>query len=136
MDGAQNKTWSVVLIVPKGTLLLVQARGFVARDRNFPGGDGALDEQTAQHTAARVLQEETGLIATLDDFSILDTWTGERGQPVYAYLVTRYKGRPSSRNKGKVFWTKNYGSLMARTSTFASFNTRIIRKLLEIRPAA
>lgn len=137
MNGANNHVaWSVVLIVPRGTLLLIQARGFVARNRNFPGGDSEEGEPTAQHTAARVLQEETGLLADIEHFEILDTWTGERGQPVYAYIVTRYRGRAGSRAKGKVFWSKNYESLMSKSSTFAEFNARIIRKLLEIRPAA
>jgi 8-oxo-dGTP pyrophosphatase MutT (NUDIX family) len=131
-----NGAWSVVLVVPRGTLLLVQARGFITRDRNFPGGDADIDDRTAQHTASRLLQEETGLLAKPEDFQILDTWTGERGQPVYVYLVTRFRGRPRATGKGKVFWTKKYESLMAMTSTFAQYNTRIIQKLMEIRPAA
>ncbi len=128
--------WSVVVVVPRGVLLLVQARGFIAKNRNFPGGDVEEGERTAQHTAVRVLQEETGLITAVDDFKIFDTWTGDRGQPVYVYLVTRYKGRPRSSNKGKVFWTREYKSLLTPASTFAEYNQRILQKLLEIRPAA
>jgi 8-oxo-dGTP pyrophosphatase MutT (NUDIX family) len=131
-----NGAWSVVLVVPHGTLLLAQARKFISRDRNFPGGDGDADDATAQHTASRLLQEETGLLSKPEDFQILDTWTGERGQPVYVYLVTRFKGRLRASGKGKVFWTKKYTALMATTSTFAAHNTRIIQKLMEIQPAA
>lgn len=132
----QNGAWSVVLVVPHGTLLLAQSRNFISRDRNFPGGDGDPEDLTAAHTASRLLLEETGLISKPEDFRILDTWDGERGQPVYVYLVTRFRGRLRPSGKGKVFWTKKYSTLMAATSTFAEFNSRILQKLMEIQPPA
>lgn len=132
----EQSAWSVVLVVPRGTLLLAQARRFVSRDRNFPGGDSEADDRNAAHTASRLLQEETGLLSRPEDFQMLDTWTGERGQPVYAYLVTRFRGRPRASGKGKVFWTKKYESLMTVTCTFAPYNTRVIQKLMEIQPVA
>lgn len=131
-----NGAWSVVLVVPRGTQVLVQKRGFISNDLNFPGGNAIAEDRTAQHTAVRKLLEETGLIAEVHDFACIDTWIGNAGQNVYAYLVNKYRGRPRSSNGGRVFWTKQYQMLSAASSTFGVYNGRVVRKLLTIRPAA
>lgn len=128
--------WSVVLVVPRGTQVLMQKRGFLSNDLNFPGGNAIDNERSAQQTAVRKLLEETGLIADVHDFECIDVLMGSEGQNVYVYLVNKYRGRPRSSNGGRVFWSKQYHRLAMKSSTFSSYNERIVRKLLTIRPAA
>ncbi len=132
MDGA----WSVVLIVPRGTQLLMQKRAFISKDLNFPGGNSIEGENTPEETAARKLREETGLTVTPHDVELFDYWTGPNGQLVYAFIVLKYRGRPRSSVGGRVFWSRQYQGLTAKTSTFWASNERLIRKLLTMRPAA
>lgn len=94
--------WSAVVVVPKGRNVLILNRGFVPRDPALPGGDSEPQDKTPAETARRELYEESGLVAL--EVKCIDEWTGERGQPVYVFLVLRWKGRVRSSSEGKPFF--------------------------------
>ncbi|MEE8385942.1 MAG: NUDIX domain-containing protein [Dehalococcoidia bacterium] len=127
--------WSAVVIVPRGQhQVLALNRGFSQRDPAFPGGDWDVADASPAATARRELWEETGIEAI--ELKCVDRWQGERGQEVYAFLVSRWKGsriRPSA--EGKPFWTRP-DKLLAPTATFREDARRLLQKVGELRSAA
>lgn len=109
--------WSVVLLVCNGdNSVLAINRGFNARDPALPGGDSEPGDETPAATAARELLEETGLQAV--ELRCVDKWEGERGQPVYAFFIPRWKGkRLVVSGEGKPFWTQPK-RLLIKTAQF------------------
>jgi 8-oxo-dGTP pyrophosphatase MutT (NUDIX family) len=69
----------------------------------LPGGDSEPEDLTPADTAKRELFEETGVTALeLESFG---QWFGERGQPVYGFFVSKWRGsRLRSSGEGKAFW--------------------------------
>ena len=121
--------WSVVVVVFKGSQsVLAITRGFNPRDPSFPGGDSELTDKTPAETARREMREETGLKAT--EMRRIDEWVGERGQPVYAFLVTKWKrsGRLRSSEEGKPFWTRPQ-RLLVPSATYRHDARRLLSKL-------
>lgn len=119
--------WSVVVVVPSGSDVLALSRGFNVRDPAFPGGDSEPADEAPAQTALRELQEETGVIAL--EARCFDRWTGDRGQPVFAYFVPRWKCRRLRvGSEGKPFWTQPH-KLLVKTAQFRDDAQRLLDKL-------
>jgi 8-oxo-dGTP pyrophosphatase MutT (NUDIX family) len=124
----ETPAWSVVLVVFNGPEhVLALSRGFNTRDPSFPGGNAEPDDETPMQTAARELYEETGLKAT--ELRCMDEWVGDKGQPVFAYFVPKWKGkRLRASDEGKPFWTQPR-TLLAKNATFRDEAKRLLSKL-------
>lgn len=96
--------WSVVAVLFKGpTHVLAINRHFNKRDPALPGGDSEPEDETPAQTARREVFEETGMLPL--ELRCMAKWTGERGQPVFAFFVPKWRGsRLRSSNEGKPFW--------------------------------
>lgn len=125
-------SWSTVLVVPRNAQFAVIARNFNVRNVNFPGGSRAPEDDSPSDTAMRELREETGLFTAPEFLRLLDKWQGEDGLPVYAYLVTGYRGRIRSSGEGRAFWTAQTGLLLSPASEFRYHNARLLKKALSL----
>jgi len=123
--------WSAVMVVPRGREVLILNRGFNPKDPAAPGGDSEPEDGSPAETARRELHEETGLIAL--EVKCIDEWQGSRGQPVYAFLVNRWKGRLRSSSEGKPFWS-NPRRLLSPTAAYHKDAVRLLQKAAEARP--
>lgn len=125
--------WSVVIFVANGNNdVLAIYRNFNMRDPALPGGDSEPSDASPAQTTARELREETGLTAL--EARCIDRWEGDRGQPVFAFFVPKWKGRLRASNEGKPFWTQPK-TLLAKTAHFREYAERLFLKLSEMRPA-
>ena len=120
--------WSVVIVVFNGPRnVLAISRGFNTRDPGFPGGDSEDIDQTPAQTASRELFEETGVTAV--ELRCIDQWEGERGQPVFAFFVPRWKNtRLRTSDEGKPFWTRPE-NLLKKTAYYRDDAKRVFEKL-------
>jgi 8-oxo-dGTP pyrophosphatase MutT (NUDIX family) len=126
--------WSVVLVVPQGKNVLALSRSFNVRDPALPGGDSEEADETPAATAVRVLLEETGLRAV--ELKCIDQRVGERGQPVFAYFIPRWRGsRLRVSDAGKPFWT-HPSALTVKTAQFREIAQQLFDKLSELVVAA
>ena len=125
--------WSVVTVVFKGTqLILAMSRSFNTRNPGFPGGDSEPHDVSPAATAKRELYEETGITAV--ELRCMDRWIGERGQPVFAFFVPKWKGvRLRSSDEGKPFWTRPNHLLMP-SATYRDDARRLLEKLGRVQP--
>jgi len=126
--------WSVVVVVFSGPRnVLAITRNFNPRDIAFPGGDSEVTDETPAQTARRELWEETGIQTT--ELRCMDQWVGERGQPVYAFFVPRWKGsRLRASSEGKPFWTKPE-RLLSRSATYRHDARHLLEKLGRVKAA-
>lgn len=107
---------------------LAISRGFAVRDPALPGGDSEDTDQTPAQTAARELFEETGVRAM--ELHCIDQWEGSRGQPVYAFVANKWRGkRLRTSSEGKPFWT-NARVLTQKTAFYKTEAQRIFDKLI------
>jgi len=120
--------WSVVIVVfNKQHDVLAICRGFNPRNPALPGGDSELDDNTPAQTAARELLEETAVTAL--ELRCFDQWEGERGQPVFAFLVPRWTGiRLRTSYEGKPRWMPPE-ALLVKTALFREEAQRMFEKL-------
>ena len=119
--------WSAVAVAFKGNRVLGISRQFNTRDPSFPGGDSEIFDEHPADTAKRELYEETGIEAVA--LRCIDQWTGERGQPVFAFHVTRWRGgRLRTSDEGKPFWTRPE-RLIVSTATYRDDAQLILTKL-------
>jgi 8-oxo-dGTP pyrophosphatase MutT (NUDIX family) len=127
--------WSVVVVVSSGpSNVLAISRNFNTRDPSFPGGDSEPTDENPAQTAKRELIEETGIMAI--ELRCMEQWVGERGQPVYAFFVPKWKGsRLRTSSEGKPFWTQPQ-TLLGRGATYREEARHLLEKLGRIRPAA
>lgn len=121
--------WSVVFVVMRGESLLALSRNFDPLDVNFPGGHADDTDKTPDETLRRKVSEETGLKA--EAYRRVLSWRGESRQPVHAYVVTRYSGKPRASAAGRPFWARPY-QLASRSATFHSANMRVMHSLLQM----
>jgi 8-oxo-dGTP pyrophosphatase MutT (NUDIX family) len=127
--------WSVVVVVFSGPQnVLAIARNFNPRDPSFPGGDSeAIDENPAA-TARRELMEETGIEAI--ELRCMAQWEGERGQPVFAFFVPRWRGsRLRTSDEGKPFWARP-ARLLIKSATYRDTAQMLLEKLGRVGPVA
>jgi 8-oxo-dGTP pyrophosphatase MutT (NUDIX family) len=127
--------WSVVVVVFSGpTNVLAISKNFNTRNPAFPGGDSEPADETPAQTAKRELFEETGIQAV--ELRCMEQWVGERGQPVYAFFVPRWKGsRLLTSSEGKPYWTRPQ-QLLVRGATHREDARRLLEKLGRIHAAA
>jgi 8-oxo-dGTP pyrophosphatase MutT (NUDIX family) len=120
--------WSVVTVLFRGPQqVLALARNFNPRDPAFPGGDSEVFDASPEDTATRELMEETGVEAL--ELKLMDKWQGERGQPVFAFFVPRWRGpRLRTGAEGKPFWTRPE-RLVHRSATYGADAQRLLAKL-------
>jgi 8-oxo-dGTP pyrophosphatase MutT (NUDIX family) len=124
--------WSVVVVVSNGNNdVLAISRGFNLQDPALPGGDSEPFDESPVQTAARELYEETGLRAQ-GEANCIDSWTGERGQPVFAFYVSQWRGRLRTSSEGKPFWTQPK-NLLARGAYYRDEAKRVFEKLQELK---
>lgn len=124
--------WSAVAIVFKGPRVLAISRNFNPRDPGFPGGDSETFDATPADTARRELFEEAGIDAIA--LRCVDKWEGERGQPVFAFHVTRWQGsRLRTGDEGKPFWARPQ-RFLAKTATYSDHAQRLLQMLGKIPP--
>lgn len=123
--------WSVVVVVNNANNdVLALSRGFSVRDPALPGGDSEPGDETPAQTAARELLEEAGLIAL--ELRCIDRWQGERGQPVFAFYITKWRGkRLRTSDEGKPFWTQPH-KLLVKTAFYRDEARRLFAKLTEL----
>jgi 8-oxo-dGTP pyrophosphatase MutT (NUDIX family) len=122
--------WSVVVVVSNGPNVLALSRAFNVRDPAFPGGDSESTDESPAQTAVRELFEETGITAI--EARCFDRWEGERGQPVFAYFVPRWKGkRLRVSPEGKPFWT-HPDTLLTKTAHYHQDAQRILDALRQV----
>lgn len=125
--------WSVVVVVFRDGDVLAISRNFNPRDPSLPGGDSDPTDEDPGHTAARELFEETGIRAV--ELRAVDQWTGDRGQPVFAFIVPKWRGkRLRTSDEGKPFWT-HPKSLLIPTATYRESAQRLFEKLTRGGPA-
>lgn len=126
--------WSVVVIVFSGAHnVLAISRNFNTRDPGFPGGDSEPTDDTPAQTARRELFEETGLTAV--ELRCMDEWVGERGQPVYAFFVPRWKGsRLRTSSEGKPYWTRPE-RLLVKSATYRDHARILLERLGRLKRA-
>lgn len=124
--------WSVVVVVANGNNdVLAIRRGFNPRDPALPGGDSEPQDESPAQSAARELFEETGVTAI--EMRCIDQWTGERGQPVFAFFVPKWRGkRLRTSDEGKPFWAQPH-TLMGKTASYRDEAKRIFLKISETR---
>jgi 8-oxo-dGTP pyrophosphatase MutT (NUDIX family) len=126
--------WSVVVLAFQGRRVLTLSRGFNARNPCLPGGDSEEGDLTPAATAARELLEETGVQAL--ELKCIDTWVGERDQPVYAFYAPRWKGkRLRTSSEGKPYWNDPRG-LIIPTAEFRESAAKLFEKLGNLRSTA
>lgn len=120
--------WSAVAIVFSGPQnVLAIARNFNPRDPSFPGGDSEPTDENPAATAKRELLEETGITAV--ELRCMAQWEGERGQPVFAFFVPRWRGRRLlTSDEGKPFWTRPNRMLM-KSATYRDAAQMLLEKL-------
>ncbi len=120
--------WSVVVVVFKGpTSVLAISRNFNTRDPSLPGGDSEPEDANPAATAVRELFEETGIQAI--ELRCMDQWVGDRGQPVFAFFIPKWKGsRLRTSDEGKPFWTVP-GRLLIKSATYRDYAQRLLEKL-------
>jgi len=121
--------WSVVVVVSNGEHILAVARGFDPKDINLPGGNDLEDDKTPIETLRRVVPETTGIVVR--SYHRMDTWKGDMSQPVYAFFVPKWSGKPHSSSAGKTFWAKPQ-QLVAESATFAPHNKRLLKTLMRV----
>lgn len=123
--------WSVVVAVPNkhGSFLAI-SRGFAVRDPALPGGDSEDTDATPAQTAAREVFEETGVRVL--DLKCIDSWQGDRGQPVYAFVAGHWRGkRLRTSAEGKPFWASPRG-LTQKTAYYREEARRVFEKLSQM----
>jgi 8-oxo-dGTP pyrophosphatase MutT (NUDIX family) len=120
--------WSVVTVLFSGPQhVLALARNFNPRDPAFPGGDSEPLDDNPEATACRELLEETGVEAL--ELKLMDKWTGERGQPVFAFFIPRWRCvRLRTGDEGKPFWTRPE-RLIYRGATYGVQAQHLLAKL-------
>jgi 8-oxo-dGTP pyrophosphatase MutT (NUDIX family) len=119
--------WSVVVVVPNGQDILAISRGFNVRDPALPGGDSEDTDEVPAQTAVRELLEETGVTAL--EARCFDRWIGDRGQPVFAFYIPRWKcKRLRVSSEGKPFWTEPH-KLLVKTAYYKDEAKSILEKL-------
>lgn len=125
--------WSVVVVVFRGPRnVLVMSRNFNIRDPSLPGGDSEPFDENPAATAKRELFEETGVTAI--ELRCMDQWVGERGQPVFAFFVPKWRGyggkggRLRSSDEGKPFWAAPE-RLLIKTATYRDSAAHLLKKL-------
>jgi len=126
--------WSAVVVLFHGPRnVLAITRAFNPRDIALPGGDSVPEDESPAKTAARELFEETGLLAS--ELRCMAQWTGERGQPVFAFFVPKWRGRRlRASSEGKPFWTTPE-RLVRSENAYATEARDLLEKLGRIRPA-
>lgn len=127
--------WSVVVVVFQGPrFVLAISRNFNQRDPGFPGGDSEPEDENPAATAKRELFEETGVYAV--ELRNMAQWTSDRGAPVYAFFVPKWK-LPASRlrtsNEGKPFWTTPQ-RLLIKSATYRETARLLLEKLGRVEP--
>lgn len=129
----QTPAWSVVTVLFNGPHnVLAIARNFNPRDPAFPGGDSETDDPDPAATAKRELFEETGVEAL--ELRLMDQWVGERGQPVYAFFIPRWRApRLRTGDEGKPFWTRPE-RLIRRSATYGALAQHLLSKLGRVPP--
>lgn len=126
--------WSVVVVVANlNNDVLAISRGFNVRDPALPGGDSEAGDESPAQTAVRELFEETGINAI--EARCVDRWEGDRGQPVFAFYITKWKGkRLRASAEGKPFWTQP-NTLLSKTAYYREDAKRVFLRLSEMRLA-
>jgi 8-oxo-dGTP pyrophosphatase MutT (NUDIX family) len=120
--------WSVVVVVFRGPRhVLAISRQFNTRDPALPGGDSEAQDASPSDTARRELFEETGVRAL--ELRCMGQWVGERGQPVFAFFVPKWRGiRLRASDEGKPFWALP-PQLLATTATYRDTALQLLTKL-------
>ena len=114
--------------------ILAISRNFNTRNPGLPGGDSESFDDSPADTARRELYEETGIQAV--ELRCMDQWTGERGQPVFAFIVPKWKGsRLRTSDEGKPFWTRPR-RLLIKSAAYRDSAQRILEKLGRVQPEA
>lgn len=124
--------WSVVVVVSNlHNDVLAISRGWDLRNPALPGGDSEPFDESPAHTAMRELFEETGITAL--EARCIERWEGDRGQPVFAFFITKWKGkRLRASAEGKPFWTQP-NTLLSKTAQFRDDAKRVFLKISEVR---
>ena len=120
--------WSAIAVVFNGPRnVLAISRGFNTRDPGFPGGDSEETDASPAQTASRELFEETGVTAL--ELRCIDQWVGERGQPVFAFYIPRWRcARLRTSSEGKPFWT-HPDTLVKKTAFYCNEARNVFEKL-------
>lgn len=121
--------WSVVVVVSNGEEILAVARGFHPKDINLPGGNDIPEDTSPVETLRRMVPEQTGIVVR--SYHRMDTWQGEMHQPVYAFYVPKFSGKPRSSSSGKTFWAKPQ-QLTSEQATFSVYNKRLLKTLMRV----
>ena len=121
--------WSVVVVVSNGEHILAVARGFDPKNINLPGANDVADDKTPIETLRRMVPEQTGIVVR--SYHRMDTWKGEMQQPVYAFFVPKWSGKPRSSSAGKTFWALPT-QLTGEQSTFGEYNKRLLKTLMRV----
>jgi 8-oxo-dGTP pyrophosphatase MutT (NUDIX family) len=121
--------WSIVAVVSNDEDILAVARNFHPQDINLPGGNDVPEDKTPIETLRRLVPEQTGI--TIRSYHRMDTWRGEMRQPVYAFFIPKWSGKPRSSASGKTFWAKPR-QLTSENATFAEFNKRLLKTLMRV----
>lgn len=107
--------------------VLMVNRKFNVRDPALPGGDSEPEDLTPAKTAIRELFEETGLRAM--ELICVDKWEGERGQPVFAFFVPKWKGSHlRSSSEGKPYWAYPQ-KLLVMSAKYRDIAQRLLEKI-------
>lgn len=127
--------WSAVTVVFKGPrLILAVSRNFNTHNPGLPGGDSEPEDANPAATAKRELYEETGITAL--ELRCMDQWLGERGQPVYAFVVPKWRGtRLRVSPEGKPFWARAE-HLLIPSAKYRHDARRLLEKLKRMPAAA
>lgn len=113
-------------------LILAVSRDFNTRNPGFPAGDSEPEDVDPAATAKRELFEETGVTAV--ELRCMDQWVGERGQPVYAFFVPKWKGkRLRASAEGKPFWARA-NHFLVPTAAYRHDAQRLLEKLGRVPP--
>lgn len=121
--------WSIVAVVSNAEHILAVARGFDPRDVNLPGDSDVLEDVSPVHTLRRMVREKTGVRVLA--YHRMAEWQGEHDEPVYAFFVTQWSGKPRTGTSGKAFWALPR-QLIGANSTFADDNRKLLKQLMRV----
>lgn len=128
-----NNTAACALVFNSDGKVLVVSRPGYTNQFGLPGGSCEIFE-TADRTALRELQEETGFIGTNPILVFKDWCKGEVDFFTYTYLIEIVNHGPvrlEDQEKGVVFHWANFSKILT-DSPFSYYNVELAKTLLRV----